>query len=74
MRNSVDFPLPEGPSSATTSPGLICTLTFSRTRSVEPFGIRKSCETFRASHSAAVALAASATSTVTVISTHLLTC
>src|SRR5438270_8858514 len=57
MRRMVDFPHPDGPRSATTSNGLIATLMSSSTRSFEPFGITKSCEMPRASHSTSVASA-----------------
>src|ERR1051326_104651 len=57
MRRIVDFPQPEGPRSATTSDGLMATLMSSSTRSFEPFGITKSCDTPRASQRTSVASA-----------------
>src|SRR6266849_873484 len=66
MRRIVDLPLPDGPRRATTSEGLMATLMSSRTRSFDPFGMRKSCETFRASQSVSV-LGWTAASVATVI-------
>src|SRR5476649_2293927 len=67
MRRIVDLPHPEGPRSATISNGLIATLMSSSTRSLEPFGITKSCDTFRISQSVSVsALTARALSIVAV--------
>src|SRR6266446_6096921 len=65
MRRIVDLPLPDGPSSATTSPAPTVTLTGSSTRSGWPFGRVKSCEMLRASHRTRVA---SATADVVIIS------
>src|SRR5437667_9598868 len=50
MRNTVDFPEPDGPSSATTSLRATATEMFSSTRSGLPLGSMKSCDTCRASH------------------------
>src|SRR5260370_32452976 len=56
MRNTVDFPEPEGPSKATTSLGATATEMSSRTRNGLPLGRTKSCETCRASHSASLVI------------------
>src|SRR6266446_5979653 len=56
IRNTVDFPEPEGPSKATTSLGATATEMSSRTRSGLPLGRTKSCETCRASHSASLVI------------------
>ena len=52
MRRIIDLPQPDGPRSATTSDPPMETLTSSSTRSLEPPGRAKSCDTFRASQSA----------------------